>query len=107
MTRSDRWKKRPAVMKYWNFKDQCRLYNVKIKEHGTTITFNIQMPKSWSKKKKEAYSGEPHCQTPDLSNLLKAIEDAIFSDDSAIWNYSGLQKLWAYEGSIKVELPIF
>ena len=56
----------------------------------------------WSKKKKAMMVGTPHQQVPDLSNMLKAIEDAIFLDDSAIWNYSGLEKLWAYEGSIVI-----
>ena len=102
MTQSDKWKKRPCVAKYHAFKDQCRLRNVQIKTQGSSITFYIQMPKSWSKIKKEVMNGTPHMQVPDLSNLLKAIEDAIFLDDSMIWNYRGLEKLWSYEGSIVV-----
>jgi Holliday junction resolvase RusA-like endonuclease len=102
MTRSDVWKKRTCVMKYRNFKDQCRLHNVQIRNEGSSITFYIKMPKSWSKKKKFEMDGTPHIQVPDLSNLLKAIEDAIFLDDSMIWNYRGLEKIWAYEGSIEI-----
>jgi Holliday junction resolvase RusA-like endonuclease len=102
MTQSDKWKKRACVTKYHSFKDQCRLHNVKIETAGASITFNIAMPKSWSPKKKAQMDGTPHIQTPDLSNLLKAVEDAIFADDSAIWNYRGLEKLWAYEGSIEI-----
>ena len=103
MTQSDKWKKRPCVMRYWEFKDQCRLYNVKLPKEGAYIIFYIGMPKSWSKKKKEATAFAPHQQKPDLSNLLKALEDAIFADDSAIWKYSGLEKLWAYEGSFSIQ----
>jgi len=73
MTRSDKWKKRPAVVKYHNFKDQCRLYNVEVPVAGASITFNIAMPKSWSKAKKAKMVGQPHQQTPDLSNLLKRL----------------------------------
>jgi len=102
MTRSDRWKKRPAVVKYHAFKDECRLNNVQVPIAGASIIFNIQMPKSWSKNKKAMMSGQPHRQTPDLSNLLKALEDAIFLDDSCIWNYASLTKRWSYEGDIEI-----
>jgi len=102
MTRSDKWKKRPAVVKYHAFKDLCRLHNVQVPMACAAIRFNIQMPKSWSKKKKAQMNGQPHQQTPDLSNLLKALEDACYIDDSCIWHYSFLSKRWSYEGAIKI-----
>jgi len=55
---------------------------------GLTVTATFAMPKSWSKKKREAMFGHPHTQKPDLSNLQKAIEDALnrvaFGDDSQV-----------------------
>lgn len=64
---------------------------------GMTVMATFAMPKSWSKKKRAAMAGKPHTQKPDLSNLVKAIEDAanrvLFLDDSQI--AAGAQtKVW-------------
>ena len=45
--------------------------------------------------------GQPHQQKPDADNLLKALQDAIFDDDCAIWNIQ-VTKLWSDKGSIEV-----
>lgn len=101
MTRSDKWKQRPAVMRYRAFADECRL---KIKQDldKASITFFIAMPKSWSKKKKAEMRGTKHRQRPDLSNLLKALEDACYTDDSTIAEYGRLLKVWADTGAIEI-----
>ncbi len=101
-TRSDVWKKRPAVMRYREFADQARLLRIRLPESGANVEFNIPMPTSWSVKKKEQMNLSAHQQRPDLSNLLKALEDAIYGDDSHIWHYRSVCKLWAYEGSIRI-----
>ena len=101
-TRSDKWRKRACVLRYRSFADECRLKGVKI-ENGDSITFILPMPKSWSKPKKMLCNGTPHTQTPDLSNLLKALEDAVLKNDSHMWNYSGLYKFWGYTGEIVIE----
>ena len=101
MTGSDKWKKRPNVMKYWAFKEECRLRKVEIPEDGCHIIFTISMPKSWSKKKKLEMAGKPHQQTPDLDNICKAIFDAIYDNDSHIWTYRAT-KIWGTEGSIRI-----
>ena len=52
------------------------------------IAATFAMPKSWSKKKRAAMAGRPHTQKPDLSNIVKAVEDAgnriLFLDDAQI-----------------------
>ncbi len=103
MTRSDRWKKRPCVVRYHEFKDQVRASNIQLSESGLSIIFEIKMPKSWSKKQKEKMNGMAHKQKPDLDNLLKALFDAVYEEDSHIWNYEA-SKVWAYEGGITVEI---
>lgn len=100
MTRRDRWAKRPCVMRYWAFADQCKALGVKLSADGDSVTFVLPMPKSWPKKKQEAMKGKPHQQKPDISNLLKALEDATNVDDSHIWHYSGLKKIWGDAGQI-------
>jgi len=102
MTQSDRWNKRRCVTKYWDFKDKCTALKMKIPTSDAKICFWIQMPKSWSKKKKSFYVGQAHLQKPDLSNLLKAVEDACYVNDSIIWHYAELKKRWAYKGAIEI-----
>lgn len=104
MTQRDRWKKRPSVLKYFAFKDECRARNVQLPEVGIRVIYGVPMPKSWSKKKKEEMDWKPHQQTPDLDNLNKALCDAVLDDDSRIWNMWG-SKIWSREGFIFI-LPI-
>ena len=104
MTRSDKWKERACVVRYWEFKDLCRYHKIILPECGVSIAFHLPMPKSWPKKKKQQMDGSPHRQKPDLSNLLKALEDALYHDDSAIWHYFGLKKVWADEGGIEITI---
>ena len=101
-TRSDKWKKRPCVMRYRAFADECRAANMKIPEAGASITFYIPMPKSWSEKKKIDMNGAPHQQRPDLDNLIKSVMDAVYAEDSVVWHYRELKKLWAYKGAIQI-----
>jgi len=60
------------------------------------------MPKGWSEKKKEAHNGRYHQQTPDLSNLQKALEDAVYSQDCKIADMH-VTKIWGYRGQIIVQ----
>ena len=60
------------------------------------------MPGSWSKKKRAVQDGKPHMSRPDLSNLLKALEDAIYTEDSVIYNIH-IEKRWGITGKILIE----
>jgi Holliday junction resolvase RusA-like endonuclease len=59
------------------------------------------MPKSWSKKKKQAMDGKPHQHRPDLDNLVKAVLDAFFEEDKQIYEVRGV-KFWKVKGSILI-----
>lgn len=91
---------RPAVSKYYQFKDLCRLHKVTLPEAGAAVTFVLPMPRSWSRIKMEQHLWRPHQQRPDLSNLIKALEDALYGDDSHIWCYAEVSKVWGYHGEI-------
>lgn len=69
---------------------------------GAHVTFVIPMPKSWPKKKKKQMGGCAHMDKPDLDNLLKALGDALYSDDSGIWDIHATKR-WGYEGRIVIE----
>ena len=102
-TQSDKWKKRPCVMRYRYFADLCRSYKMVLPDYGAKITFILPMPKSWSKKRQVTMDNKPHQQRPDISNLLKAVEDAIHAEDSHIWHYSQIRKIWGFKGYIEIE----
>jgi len=102
MVRSDRWAKRPCVLRYWEFSD--RLINQArefVLGNSFDVVFYIAMSKSWSKKKKKEKLYTVHDQKPDTSNMLKSIEDILMKDDSCIWHPSPY-KFWAEESSIYI-----
>lgn len=97
MVSSDRWKKRPAVLKYWAYKAECIAKGIEPRDEQSII-FLMPMPKSWSNKKKERMQGQPHRQRPDLDNLLKGLWD-ILPEDSHIASVTACKK-WAHKGQI-------
>lgn len=99
MTRADKWKKRPEVMRYRAFCDEVRLRGVVLPESGAHVIFILPMPASWSKKKRQEHNGKPHQQKPDWDNMAKALQDAIYHDDARVWNCQ-VTKLWGEVGQI-------
>jgi len=89
--RADVWKKRPVVLKYRQFADDCReafgesLKDIRADRLTVTVTFAVKP--SWSKKKQQAMLGKPHRFKPDADNLLKAVMDSLWKDgDSGIYD---------------------
>lgn len=103
-TKRDKWKKRPVVERYHQFRDDLR-YACKSNnfELGDTfeIIFYIPMPKSWSKKKMIKMYDTPHNQKPDIDNLVKAVMDALMTDDKQVWKIKA-EKRWSDLGSIMI-----
>lgn len=103
MTQRDKWKQRPCVLRYRAFCDEMR-YRMKPNDFpvaGAHVVFIMPMPKSWSKKKKEHMIMQPHQQKPDIDNLQKALLDALFGDDSHIYDIRA-SKYWGDEGQITI-----
>lgn len=103
MTQRDRWKKRPCVVRYHAFKDECRHVGIELSESGDRVIFILPMPRSWSEKKKRAFDGKPHQQTPDVDNLLKSLLDAIYSNDCGVWGIM-VKKVWGRTGKILIKM---
>lgn len=99
MTRADKWKKRPEVLRYRAFCDEVRLKKVTLPESGYHVIFVLPMPPSWSKKKRALMDGKPHQQKPDKDNLEKALLDALFGEDSHIWD-GRVTKIWGETGKM-------
>ena len=104
MTRSDTWKKRPCVVKYWGFKEELlslfKENNISI-DKKLYIEFHLPMAKSWSAKKRKEKEGDFHDQKPDIDNLIKAVLDAILSEDCMVHSVFA-RKFWAKEASIVI-----
>lgn len=102
MVRSDKWKKRPATQRYWDFKDELLSYVKGNLEPVFEVTFYIPMPKSWTNKMRVEKNGSPHQQKPDVDNYLKAFMDCLCDDDSYIYDVRA-RKYWAEKGSIELD----
>lgn len=102
-TQRDKWAKRPAVMAYRAFADECRLLKMSIREAGDIITFIIPMPASWSRHQKEFMDGTPHQSKPDIDNLLKSVLDAVLPQgDQNIYDIRA-RKFWGRVGYIEIK----
>ena len=107
MTRSDRWRQRPCVVRYWEFADKLKeavaLEDFKLGDK-VHMEFHIEMPKSWRKKKREKMEGQPH-QLPkkyDIDNLQNSIYDILRpNDDGRIYDIQA-RKYWADKPMIKI-----
>jgi len=106
MTQSDKWRDPPRepVHKYWAFCLRCQLLKIELSFSGAMVTFIIPMPESWSDEKRKMFDGKPHQSKkgPDLDNFLKALGDALYKNDSCIWDIH-VRKIWGYEGKIIIE----
>ena len=109
MTRSDKWRKRTCTSKFWGFKDElilkCNITGLRtLPGRIESIDFFIEMPKSWSEKKRKEMDGKPHQVKPDIDNILKAVQDCLCEKDQHIHHIGRLSKSWAYEGKIEIEI---
>ena len=97
MTKADRWRKRPSVLKFFAFRDAVRKWEEDMNEileiESFEISFHVPMPKSWPKWKKAEMNNEPHQQRPDLDNYLKAWKDSVYEEDAVVWKVKA-SKLW-------------
>ena len=103
-TQRDRWKKRPAVLRYHAYRDAVRARSAPSgwePKPGDHIIFRVKMPKSWSKKKRLSMIFQPHEQKPDLDNMIKAFLDC-WEEDKHIWAISA-EKRWGVMPSIEVK----
>ena len=102
MTRSDAWKQRPCVMKYWAWCDVARSLCGRttkiILEKPTELTVRafFQSPKG------KPRIG-PHTVKPDGDNVLKAVADALFENDQMIYRMHS-EKFWAATSNARVEV---
>lgn len=101
MVQSDKWKKRPIVLKYFAYRDEIRKHEVLLSE-TLDIEFHIEMPKSWTMKKKHDYNGKPHQSKPDIDNLIKGFLDT-YPEDKTVHSVKA-KKVWSKKGQIVLRI---
>ena len=107
MTQSDKWNKRPCVMRYREFKDSLL---IKARMAGFAPGYRIShldalcylpIPKSSPR----SFCGQPHDKKPDLDNLAKSILDGLTDSDQSCWSI-GLEKRYDDGQGARLEITI-
>lgn len=109
MTRADAWKKRPAVLRYWDWSNKAKACLPKDADLSSVGIIKIRaymaFPKTYSKNKRESLKGQPHLLRPDRGNITKGVEDSIFKNDSQLWK-SDEEKRWEDGHGPRVEVEL-
>lgn len=109
MTRRDKWKQRPCVMRYREWADAARSAAGIVPQANTVYSLDwtayFAPPPSWSKQKRREAIGTLHRPRPDRDNIDKAILDALFKSDSGI-AFGTIRKEWGEPERLEVVLRI-
>lgn len=72
-----------------------------------SISVRIAPPKSWSARRRNSVSGQPHDRRPDLDNLIKLVLDGLngvaYEDDRQIARISAA-KIWAENPGLTIKV---
>lgn len=117
-TKSDKWKKRPSVLRYRDWADRTRAEARKavdrkvpglvLRSYGRmkAVAF-FALPSSWNAATKARMLGRPHCQRPDADNLMKAIGDGLFpTGDEHLYDLQ-ISKYWDDGGGARTVITLF
>ena len=109
MTQRDKWQKRPATTKYWEWADRVRKIAGNMPDANSIAAVNwtayFEPPKSWKKSKRIAIIGKPHKSKPDRDNVDKGVLDSLWKQDSGI-HLGRIEKLWGNQARIEIEIVL-
>lgn len=108
MTRGDRWKRRPCVMRYWAWKDlakKCVEEQIGALPDAKQIRCFDMLAIFEPPKTKQSRIGELHRQRPDLDNVAKCAFDSLFSEDCAIAK-AVLEKRWGSQARLEITIEL-
>jgi len=103
-THADKWKNRPEVVRYRNFKTTLQVQAKQMQficAETISVIFCVPMPISWSEKKRNELNKMPCKTRPDIDNYVKGFMDALLIEDGFVWQINA-QKRYAFQGSIIV-----
>lgn len=94
-TQSDKWRKRPCVVRFRQYADTLRASCLARNPRPLSVSIicYFPMPASWSKNKKTEAANTPHRQKPDLDNVLKGVMDSLWENDECI-AFGSCRKFW-------------
>lgn len=105
-TQRDKWKARPAVVRYREYCDRIRAASGECSPPDQIeVTAYLPVKQSWSKRRQLMFNGTPHRLRPDADNILKGICDALFTDDSGIWKKT-VTKFWCQMDAERTEITV-
>lgn len=87
------------VKRYRAYRDELQLRRAFVPNNYHHLIFVLEMPRSWSAKKRAELEGQPHQSKPDRDNLEKAYLDAVLGEDSHVWD-GRTTKLWGQRGLV-------
>ncbi len=110
MTQRDKWQKRNCVMAYRAWADRLRTEATGSPKKYLDGSYNrisvfvfLPIPPSYSRAKRLRMQGTPHDKRPDADNILKAVLDALFENDSVVYQVE-IAKYWSVEPEIEIFL---
>lgn len=106
MSKSDKWEKRPSVMRYRGYSTDLRLLYDQAKairlEHPFSFADGLEIIFHMKTKDKRLW-GFGHPLVPDGDNLVKAISDSLVKADGSIYAWFAF-KYWDKEDFIEIGL---
>lgn len=110
MTQRDKWQRRSVVIRYRNYCDRLRAaapsWLNDVDAYRMSVIAHLDASPSWSKKKKALMVGTAHRQKPDADNIYKSVSDALFVEDSVIFDQR-CRKFWTAEGTERTVVKVW
>lgn len=105
----DKWAKRPRVVRYRAWADLARASAPKIlpvRPWRVDWIAYFAFPRSYSKKKRAALTGQLHDVKPDRDNIDKALLDALWKDDACV-SVGCMEKRWDDGRGARLEVTVY
>ncbi len=106
-SRRDTWAPRPCVLAYRAFRDKIRLAFGAVPPAETVeeivVIAEFAMPATWSAKRLGQMLGRKKRTKPDGDNVLKAVIDALWDQDSAIGDCT-VRRRWGVTDAVTITI---
>ena len=105
-TRSDKWKKRPCVLRYREWADKARQAMYDATGTVSMIGGQLDVIAYFPTRSGWRSPGSVHKLKPDADNILKAVSDAICRNEDQMIHDMSVKKRWDDGNGPRVEITI-